>query len=321
MTSALTIAAPARAMQAPPARAMPRVEANLDDPPLPAPLRIINGILDPAMRAARAIVLSPARSVTAGLALLSGLQGVRAGVCGRHHAVAARSPHAAGAAAAGDVSADLEAIGRPFAKCMQVRHVPGLDRRDTEAHCLGEVAHARATGRPLEPDVFRELARSDVAPGSSAGRYKALMDRAMHRQVTLRDAKTVEENIAGAARLAVQSRNVLDRIHRHAAALVDRCGLHERVDNNDLGVGGLFIRADVEQVLDSEACADSTLPMPTELELRRANAAQYYQSGRVADERAFRQGQYGLHEGRGNAAARAASRDAVVTRIIDVIGL
>ncbi|NIJ68116.1 hypothetical protein [Xanthomonas sp. 60] len=277
--------------------------------PLPTLLRIANAILDPAMQAARCVLRSPEKALAAGLAVLGTLKSVAANpLDGRPGPGAV--PRGAG-----------RTIGEDIDACIHERHIPDLDPRDTEAHCLGEIAYGQATGRRFEPDVFRELGRREVPMGSDAGRYVALVKRGMHEAVPLPSADTPERNVADAAKLVVKVPGVQRRVDADAAALVDDCDLRERVDNDDLGVRGLFIRADAEEVLHSEACAAEGLQVPTTLELRRANAAQFYQSGKVGDRQAFRRGQYAIHGGEGRDAANAAYADAVIDRIVERVGL
>ena len=204
---------------------------------------------------------------------------------------------------------------------MQSRYIDGLDHRNTEAHCIGQVVFNRATGRKFRPDEFREMARATPDPGSGAGQYLLLVKRGLHDPVALPSPETVDRNIQDAARLALALPDVEYRIEDGARRIVEDCNLQERVDNDGLGQPGLFIRSDLADVVQDARCNDGVLVPPTELEIRYANAAQYFQSFTVKDEWAFRIAQHRIHEGKALDTADAAFQDAVVDAMQQRIGL
>ncbi|MDY1033453.1 hypothetical protein [Stenotrophomonas sp. CFBP8980] len=212
-------------------------------------------------------------------------------------------------------------IGSMIAECGRARHVIGLDVRDTEAHCLGQVAFNQATGEGFQPGVFREMAREEPDVGSETARYLSLVERGMHRAVTLPTANTAAVNVHDAAQLAMHLPPVRRRVAEDAAGIIGRCNLRERVDNNGVGEPGVFIRADLQAVLRDEACSSGMLHPPLRVDLRRANAAQFYQSGRVKNLQTFVQGQHRIHAGDGSEAADAAFEEAVVDDIQARVGV
>jgi hypothetical protein len=271
-----------------------------------------------ALRGLKAVLREPGRTFTLLMAMLAGVRSVSAAPSGRR---LPGLPDRVGAAHAPTSMKDDpweqagRQIGAEVALCMRTRYIPDLDPADTEAHCIGQAAFNRAMNVPFDPDQFREGAREAPGLDSDAGRYVALVERGMHAAVTLVKPASVQQNIQNAACLAHGLPAVEHRIEDAADLIVENCNLRARVDNDALGQPGLFIRPDLDQVLQ-EACTEGALVPPTTRELRRANAALYFQSDRVKDERAFHLGQHRIHEGQASQAANSTFE----RRVVDLIG-
>lgn len=276
-----------------------------------------------ALRCVKAACREPGRALTLMVAMLAGLRSVGAGPSG------SRYPGLPGPVGVADAPASTAGdqweqtgrqIGAEVALCMRTRHLTGIVPAATEAHCMGQIAFNRAMEIPFDPDQFREGGREAPDLDSEAGQYVALVERGMHASVTMVKPTPVLQNIEDAARLANGLPEVRHRIEDAAGRIIENCNLDERVDNDALGQPGLFIRADLDLVLQ-EACSEGILAPPTTREVRRANAALYFQSGRVKDERAFHVGQHRIHEGQASASAGRAFEGKVVDLIAERIGL
>ena len=276
-----------------------------------------------ALRGLKAACREPGRALTLMAAMLAGLSPVGAGPSGCRYP---GLPGPVGVAdAPGSTAADQweqtgRHIGAEVALCMRTRHLAGIVPAATEAHCMGQIAFNRAMEIPFDPDQFREVGREAPDLDSEAGQYVALVERGMHASVTMVKPTPVLQNIEDAARLATGLPAVQHRIKHAAGRIIRDCNLDERVDNDALGQPGLFIRADLDLVLQ-EACSEEILVPPTTMELRRANAALYYQSDRVKDERAFLVGQHRIHAGQASASAEEAFEAKVVDLIAERTGI
>lgn len=263
-----------------------------------------------ALRGLKAACREPGRALTWMAAMLAGLRPVGAvGVAD------------ASASTAGDQWEQIgRHIGAEVALCMRTRHLAGIVPAATEAHCMGQIAFNRAMEIPFDPDQFREVGREAPNLDSEAGQYVALVERGMHASVTMVKPTPVTQNIEDAARLANGLPAVQHRIKHAAGRIIRDCNVDERVDNDALGQPGVFIRADLDLVLQ-EACSEKILAPPTTMELRRANAALYYQSDRVKDERAFLVGQHRIHAGQASASAERDFEAKVVDLIAERTGI
>ena len=285
-------------------------------------MQVSNAAVRLTLRGLEAACREPGRAFTLMVAMLAGLRSVAAAPY-----AAARPGQEALPSAGPTAGADNDweyagrQIGNMIAECGRARHVIGLDIRDTEAHCLGQVAFNQATGQGFQPGVFREMAREEPDAGSETARYLSLVERGMHRAVTLPTANTAGANVRDAAELAMHLPAIRRRVAEDAEGIIGRCNLRERVDNNGVGEPGVFIRADLQAVLRDEACSSGMLHSPLPVDLRRANAAQFYQSGRVKNLQTFVQGQHRIHAGDGSEAADAAFEEAVVDEIQARVGV
>ncbi|MEN5427784.1 hypothetical protein ABE522_15660 [Stenotrophomonas pennii] len=286
-------------------------------------MQVSNAAACLALQCVKAACREPGRALTLMVAMLAGLRSVGAGPSG------SRYPGLPGPVGVADVPASTAGdqwqqtarhIGAEVALCMRARHLAGIDPPATEAHCMGQIAFNRAMEIPFDPDQFREVGREAPDLDSEAGRYIALVERGMHASVTMVKPTPVLQNLEDAARLANGLPAVRHRIEHAAGRIIEDCNLRARVDNDALGQPGLFIRSDLDQVL-REACSDGAQVPPTTLELRRANAALYFQSDRVKDERAFHVGQHRIHEGQASASAGRAFEGKVVDLVAERIGL
>lgn len=286
-------------------------------------MQVSNDAGHSALRGLKAALRQPGKTFTLLVGLLAGARLVGAAPSGpRLPGLPGRAdPADAPASNAGDHWQQTgRHIGAEVALCMRTRHLAGIVPAATEAHCMGQIAFNRAMEIPFDPDQFREVGRAAPDLDSEAGRYVALVERGMHASVTMVKPTPVLQNIEDAARLANGLPAVRRRIEHAAGRIIRDCNLDERVDNDALGQPGLFIRSDLDQVL-REACSDGAQVPPTTLELRRANAALYFQSDRVKDERAFHVGQHRIHEGQASASAGRAFEAKVVDLIAERTGI